>query len=403
MPKMTELVPNDLPSASADAGSFAIQIVRISELTSFVETFFRHSHGQIIAPISRQRASGMVLNPFASPEDPALLVAYDGTRVIGHYSIVPGLLKTEDGEYRVLWGSALYVHPDYRAGGAVFLELIRTVLSFERDFIISGFTEAVHEIYRVLGFVEPEPLQTCMINVSKLDLFAAGLWLARDRGQIVERTWRLANRLAPALKWIIYYPARAIFFKALARKARMELAQVKFRDVAQVSESFERSLRPPYFVRGARAVNWMIGQPWVRDGACPTKPPYYFHDYREDFFRYHAVEFESTAGVPAGYVVFSVQSGQGTTVMKVTDFGVRDEAEIPAVLWIAMLYASRYRVDHFEAAADLYTDLARIPLASFLVRRGVRDYLCSPAEGGALERVLGQIRLQYGDGDCGFT
>jgi hypothetical protein len=403
MPKVTGLVLTDLPRPSAEEGSFQIQVIRMSELAGFVEEFFQHCDGQIIAPISRQRANGMVLNPFAAPDDPALLVAYDGTRVIGHYSIVPGLLRTQDGVHNVLWGSALYVHPDYRAGGAVFLELIRTVLSFERDFIISGFTEAVHEIYRVLGFVEPEPLQTCMINVSKLDLFAAGLWLARDRGQIGERTWRLANGFAPALKRMIYYPARAIFFKTLSRKARMELAQVKFREVAQVGESFEWSPRVPFFVRGARAVNWMIGHPWVREGACPTIPPYYFHDYREDFFRYHAVEFESAAGVAAGYVVFSVQSGQGTTVMKVTDFSVRDEAEIPAVLWIAMLYASRYRVDHFEAAADLYTDLARIPLASFLLRRGVRHYLCYPAEGGALERVLGQIRLQYGDGDCAFT
>lgn len=400
---MIGLALTDLPRQRSADDAYRIDIIRISDLSDFVEEFFRHPEGQVIAPISRQRANGLVRNPFSSPDDPALLVAYDGRKVVGHYAIVPGLLRKGDTSEKVLWGSALYVHPDYRAGGAVFLQLIRTVTSLGPDFIISGFTEAVHEIYQVLGFVEPEPLGTCMINISKLDLFGSALWLARDRGRISGPIWKTGNLVAPAMKRLIYYPARAAFFRTLAGAARRNLKQIRFREVEELDEKFEWPLPAPHFVRGVRAINWMIGHPWVLEGARRSTPQFHFSDYREDFFRYHAIEFESGAGVPGGYLVFSVQSGAGSTVMKLTDFNVRTDEELKTVVWIALLYAGRYRVDHFETSAELYPHLLQIPFGNFLVRRGFRHYLFHLVPGGLLERVIGDLHLQYGDGDCAFT
>jgi hypothetical protein len=173
--------------------------------------------------------------------------------------------------------------------------------------------------------------------------------------------------------------------------------------VQEVQAQAETQSRLPHFVRGPKAVNWMLNYPWVMEGARPSDPPYYFCDYREDSFRYYAIEFDSTDGSLAGYLTFSIQAGEGRTELKLTDFSVRNQKDLGTVFWIAALYAARHGVDHFEAASAVSPFMTQIPLARFLVRSGRRHYLCHLIEGGALEKVIDQLELQYGDGDCAFT
>ena len=384
-----------------------IEIVRVRNLTQFAENFFRNPAQQVMAPISRQRAIGMTHNPFADPDDPGLIVAYDDEKVVAHYCIVSGFLQTSEGCSKVLWGSALFVHPSYRAGGQVFLDLLKTVFSFQTDFVISGFTDVVYEIYKMLGFRELKPLGLCTINISKLDVFSAALWLARDRGKISVSAWRMANMAAPAMRLLFYFPLRILYHRLLAREAKKNLKGIQFREVERLQPQGEAPLQSPHFVRGAKAVNWMLENPWVLESATKpgfsNDPPYYFYDYREDMFRNFAVEFDDLKGDCAGYLAFSVQAGNGVADLKVTDFSVRSKNDLATVFWIAALYATRYRVDHFEAASTLGPFMRGTPLASFLVRPGTRRYLAHAIKGGQLEKVMDQLELQYGDGDCGFT
>jgi hypothetical protein len=388
-------------------GGIRIEVVRVSDLTRFAEEFFRNPAGQVMAPISRQRAIGMTHNPFADPDDPGLIVAYDREKVVAHYCIVSGVLKTSEGSSKVLWGSALFVHPDYRAR-QVFLDLIRRVFSFQTDFVISGFTEAVHRIYKVLGFRELKPLGTCMINVSKLDFFGATLWLARDRGKISESVWKIANTVAPAMRLLVYRPLRLLYFRLLARAAKKKLEGIGFREVQRVQPRAETPPVLPHFVRGIEGTNWMLEYPWVLESATrpgsPSDPPYYFFDYREDLFRHYAIEFDDRDGNLAGYLAFSIQAGGGgNRVLNLTDFSARNKKDLATAFWVAALYAARYRVDHFEAASAMSPFMTQTPLARFLVRSGFRRYLCHAVKGGRLEKVSDQLELQYGDGDCAFT
>lgn len=387
----------------AKQGDIRFEVVKVCDLIYFMENFFRNSVGQVMAPISRRRAIGMAHNPFADSDDPGLIVAYDREKVIAHYCLVPGFLETSEGRSKVIWGSALYVHPSYRSGGQVFLNLIRTVFSFETDFVISGFTEDVHQIYKALDFREPKPLETCTLNISKLDLFGSALWLARDRGKISESLSKLAARVAPAMRLLVYRPVKALYFDRLARVAKKQLERIRFCEVQRVQARAETPRTAPHFVRGTQSVNWMLEYPWIAEGAAPTDPPYYFFDYREEFFRYYAIEFDNPEGELAGYLTFSIQSGAGRTELKLTDFSVRNQKDLATVFWIAALYAARHGVDHFEAAFALHPFMIQMPFSRFLVRSGRRHYLCHLIEGGALEKVIGQLDLQYGDGDCAFT
>jgi len=382
-----------------------IEVIQVGDLTRFVEEFFRNSAGQVMAPISQQRALGMLHNPFADPHDPGLIVAYASEKLVAYWGCVPGLLKTREGCSKVVWGSAVFVHPDYRARG-VFLNLIRTVFSFEKDIVITGMSDDVYRINKALGFRELKPLELCSLNVAKLDLFASALWLARERSKVPNAILKIAEPLTPLTSLLVYRPLRFFYLRRLAHAARKQLAGTAFREVRRVQPAAETPPASAHFVRGVEAVNWMLEHPWVLESksaaSLASDPPYYFSDFR-DSFRHYAIEFDAPHGALAGYLTFSIQAEQGKKTCKLTDFSVRSNKDFAIVFWITALYIAFHRVDYFEAASAIGPFMAETPLASFLVRPRVRRYLCKAVKGGRLEKVFGKLELQYGDGDCAFT
>ena len=386
-------------------GGIRIEVIQVRDIIRFVEKFYRNPAGQVMAPISRQRALGMAHNPFADPCDPGLIVAYASEKVVANYGIVPGLLRTREGSSKVLWGSALFVHPDYRARRVLF-DLIRTALSFEVDFVISGFTDAVYQIYKVLGFRDLKPLEVCWLAVSRLDLFGAALSLARQRGKIPEPVLKIAGTLTLVTRPLVYRPLRFLYLRWLAHAARKELAGIAFREVRRVQPAAATPPAAPHFVRGIEGVNWMLEYPWVleRESALgsASDPSCFFNDL-QDSFRYYAIEFDDLRGRLAGYLAFSIQTDEGRLTLKLTDFSVRTERDLAIVFWIAALYTARHQVDHFQAASAISPFMTQAPLARFLVHSGTRRYLCHAVKGGRLEKVVGELERQYGDGDCAFT
>jgi hypothetical protein len=382
-----------------------IEVIQVKDLIRFSEHFFQNSAGQVLAPISRPRALGTANNPFADPHDPALIVAYDCNKVVGHYGIVPGLLKTPQGNSKVLWGSALFIHPDYRLRG-VFLDLIQTVYSFKMDFVITELNDAVYQIYKMLGFHELKPLEICWLNIAKLDLFVAARWFARNRVKIPEAVLKIADKLTPITRPVIHSPLRFLYLSWLAHAACKELAGIGFREVPRVRPEAVTPLGSSHFVRGAEAVNWMLEYPWLTqiDSAADSAsdPPYHFSE-RRDLFSYYAIEFDDLQGSLAGYLIFSIQAHSGIRILKLTDFSVCSNKDLATVFWIAALYAARHRVDHLYAASAMSPFMSRTPLSRFLVRSVPRRYLCKAVKGGRLEKVFDELELQYGDGDCVFT
>jgi GNAT superfamily N-acetyltransferase len=385
-----------------------IEVIQVGDLIRFAEEFFRNPGEQVMAPISRQRARGMAHNPFADPRDPGLIVAYAREKVVAHWSIVPGLLKTREGSSKVLWGSALFIHPDYRARG-VLLNLIRTALSFEEDIVSTGVPEAVYQIYKVLGFRELKPLEVCWLIVSRPDLFGTALSFARRRSKIPEAILKIADTLTPVTQLLAYRPrpTRLLYLRWLAHAAKKELAGIAFREVQRVQPAAATPPTSPHFVRDAEAVNWMLEHPWVLERktapGSASDPPFFFNDLR-DSFRHYAIEFDDSLGRLAGYLAFSIQADRRIKrTLKLTDFNVRTEKDLAIVFWIAALYSARHRVDHFEASSAISPFMTQLPLARFMVRSSLRRYLCNAVKGGQLEKVFGELEPQYGDGDCPFT
>jgi len=64
--------------------------VKVSELIDFAERAIRAAQPGQFVPITRQRALAHAHNPYAGPEDIALLAAIDGDdEVVGYFGILP--------------------------------------------------------------------------------------------------------------------------------------------------------------------------------------------------------------------------------------------------------------------------------------------------------------------------
>ena len=71
-----------------------IEHIPVSELETFAEQAISEAGPGGYVPISMQRAIAHAHNPYAQPDDVALLAAIDGdNEVVGYFGILPILLK----------------------------------------------------------------------------------------------------------------------------------------------------------------------------------------------------------------------------------------------------------------------------------------------------------------------
>ena len=71
-----------------------IEHVRLKDLYAFAMKIIDRAKPGEFVPISQQRAFSMTKNPYAEPEDVALLVAYQGDELIGYFGIMAVMLQT---------------------------------------------------------------------------------------------------------------------------------------------------------------------------------------------------------------------------------------------------------------------------------------------------------------------
>ena len=86
------------------ADDIRIEHIRVKNLLGFAERVIASaSPGQFI-PISLQRARAHAHNPYADPEDVALLAAIDAEdEVVGYFGILPLILRHGDQLHKVHW------------------------------------------------------------------------------------------------------------------------------------------------------------------------------------------------------------------------------------------------------------------------------------------------------------
>ena len=404
-----------------------IEQIKTKDLLEFTHQVIDTAvEGQFI-PITLQRAEAHTHNPFADPEDVALLVASQDGQVVGFFGIMPICLKLDQQYHKVHWFSTWRVTPNLR-GKSLGSRLMKEALALQEDFMIVGAGPA-RKVCRRFGFWEHAPLVYYQLDLTGMGKLNPAVWLMR----LLRRLLRLfkvrvsiENRFTRATARILSPLTRRVFTGLVKRSLRQSTSSLRAQEVESIRPETPAQLSglaPVQFWRGAEAVNWMLRYPWVLEpGQSPTeRMDFYFSDVRR-LFKNVALELYS-AGDYQGYVVFQITSADERQILPTkrqilpTKRHLQERAEVKTldvslaastdqrfILPLALRYARRYNaglVSLPEAAVD---DFRKTSLGKLLLLRRERIYQCMPkSQDSPLAQAWERITLTFSDGDMPFS
>ncbi len=404
---MTPSVTAPTPT-SASQEPVQIRPVRVGELSRFTDEALASAGPNDVVPVSSLRAEAQSRNPHAAPDDVALLVAYRGTRLVGYLGLLPGRLRLGGCERSVTWMSTWYVSPELRGQRAGY-RLFQAARALGVDLFGTAFSRDAERVMRQAGFIAFGPVEFLTLDLRRVAPLAAPAVALRRR---LRTTGRDAGRLA-ALAWTmdraLSRPGQHAVLRALLRGVSRRVEGVRAEAVETISPAAFGDADPPdvdRFVRDLDAVNWTIGYPWVEEGMTAASPDRAYHFSRERrLFRRQPLHFLGTgSNEPLGFALLSAASVRERTVVRLLDHRLDDERLRAAAIAAALRLALRHDADSVVLPATLRPELERHLLARLLLKRQTRGYLGLPADpDGDLNGRLGEIRLDYCDGDTPFN
>jgi len=388
-----------------DDRPITVERIRLADLPAYARSFTGPAAGG--APITCIRARSQSLNPYARPQDVALLAAICEGRVVGAHGVVPGLLARKGSLSRVHWSSAVYVEGAFRGRG-VGRRLVEAFKSLAKDVAVpAGMTPGAEGLYRACGFQSTGRLNFFQLRVDRIE--RTPHWLrspAPARFFYGQRTESLLGWLARQ-SWRMQ---KTLFYRrALARLSPIDAT---WSTVSRIRH-FDRV--PPYdrtvFFRGTKAVNWMLAHPWVYSMDTATiadlrdEVRHYYFTKTRPLFRYAAFELTgSRRDAERGFVVLSLSRSRKRSTVRILDHETRGSEAVRTAAGLALVAAGSILADRVEVPLELAVPFKNDPLLQPLIKGQSPCGLGAPASSHSpLARAMGRITLSLSDGDAGFT
>lgn len=344
-------------------------VVAVRALAGFADECARHYPGIGLLPIARHRALAQSLNPLAQPDDAALVVARQGTKIVGYLGLVPGALNTPSGRAPISYLSTWLVADEARGSG-VGPGLVAQAMKLV-DLVGTGSSRLAIARFLKMGFVSPI-LEHHRLNCGVFNVVGA-------RNEAVSRV------LQPAARFAFFAGARS----------RLTCSPGLPVDAAVVAA-------PYAFDRPMSVLRWMMSHPWVLPVSAQRSPDehYRFSSYR-DSFDYRPISIFRD-GICVGWAIYSVSRNRGKTTIKLLDH------VLPAELFsdFGDLMVERAAAGGADAM-ELPAPVARAWSAGWRalgLRQVERPYFCHPkTPDSPLAMALPHLRLDYVDADMAFA
>jgi len=375
-----------------------IKKIPLKDLVDFANQVDKQTPPDGVLPISRQRALSQSQNPFASPDDVALLVAYDNETCVGYLGVVPGAVQVSPAWVngscqKVFWLSTWYVSPKVRDSG-VAMQLLFTACQLKGDIMVTGVSESARRVYAALHFREFGPLRFC------------NYWVVR-RGRE-----RLLSRLSRVLggfdRLVVRFIKRRFLRQSLAPLQSL-LGDLESRKVSRIQppEEFSRAMenQPCTFLRDSKAINWMLENPWLSESA-QTEPRYEFSVFRQ-VFHYTALEITNRAtGKYLGYVVMSTsrEKPDNPVALTLLDWALLPEVDRRVIQALVLREGLACEADRITLPSSIANQLPK-PLSQFGQVQEISSLYFARLQNrdGDLSQALNNAHLHYTDGDRAFT
>ncbi|MEX1247378.1 MAG: GNAT family N-acetyltransferase [Anaerolineales bacterium] len=384
-----------------------IERIKLKDLPALAAAVVNGAAPDTFIPITKHRAIAHIHNPYAEPDDVALLLAQEGDRNVGYFGLMPVMLQHEGKLHKVHWLTTWAVAPDY-LGKGLGSQLMEAAVAVDGDLAIVG-SKPARRIANKYGFREVKTLHYVRIdfgvagrsNPAGSFLRAIRKILAVFRVRInIDRVDRPIARFfdllfAPLLRpWLI---------GGLARKAGSTEKTIRMQRVQQVKPGTWQMGQRTGFYRGIEVVNWMLAHPWVLPSGQSESERlnYGFTDARLGF-EVSGWQLSAESGESLGFVCFQSSRINGRIVLKVLDYQLAPTS--PSLLAVALQQARGVRADIMEGPAELAEPLRGSRLERLLVRRRQRTLQVHLRSGDSpMARAWPHIEQSYCDGDMAFT
>lgn len=394
---MKQTIPDNSP---------AINITKITfkELKDFTDSCANSSVAGQLLPISPERVDSQMQNPYAEDHDIALVVAFSGPLCVGYHGLMPGICLCGGRIIKVYWATTFFVSSSMRGRGVGKL-LIAAVLDLDIDFFVSRMTESAERAYLSMGLESFGKLHYRQLRADKLKKSLPG------KGQHLRFTEDGApparTTIGTFLDRPLYGIFKKFFYTRLLLSPSLRRRHLTAHEVPLITDWSEKNPdgKAEYqFYRPVKAVNWMLAHPWVFSRSDKkTKSSYYFSTTRH-LFIYKAFQiYDEKSDTSVGYVVVSILSHKGRTVVKLLDYAfISDDHEFMAMV-VALRCAREYLADRVEYAEELNRYLGKIVAIRF-IKKQTRLYLFHPRDQqSSLLHNRKSFTLNYCDGDVVFT
>lgn len=390
---------SEAKEGGAPAGGAEVSIVRVrvSELEEFARRTGEEGRDGGVVAISPERARSQARNPWARPDDVALLAAYVDGRCEGYMGLMPGRLYDRGRDRPITWMTTWYVSPRVR-GIKLGYRLLAAAFDEAEALFTTVFTEAAARVFRT-SMHEMQPLAYRIVDFRHAVPWS--LVLRRlVRGGPDSGLLRRAERG-------VFRPARATVLALLSARYARAAARLRARPVEQLDDADFAPLPPDAarFVRGAAVVNWMLRYPWVVEAPAPPDDDWreYFFSRTRPLFRYVAYRFTTEQGERAGFAVLAVTEDRGSRAVRLLDHELRAPADADGLLGLLLREARRWSADALVLPASMDAAL-RGPVWRLLVRRPARPYFVKLRDpDGDLAATLHTIQLDRCDSDVAFV
>ena len=388
--------PSGAPAAPpAPAGEVSIVRVRVSELEEFARRNGEEAGRGGVVAISPERARAQARNPYADPDDVALVAAYVDGRCEGYVGVLPGLMWDGARTRKVNSITTWYASPEMR-GKKVGFRVLDAARDAGYDLFTTVFTESAARVFR-----------TSMREMPALTYRLVDLRRGVPWSLVFRKLAGTGEGTLPRVERGVFRPARAVLLALLAARYAGAAARLRAREVQGLDEADFAPLEAdptPRFVRGAPVVNWMLANPWITETPPPPDDPWrgYYFSRTRPLFRYAAWRFHDERGGRAGFAVVSVTDHNGQRSVRLLDHELRAPADPDALLGLVLQYARRWGADVMVLPESMAPAL-RGPVWRLLSRPAVRPYFCNLREPeGDMAGLLGRLRLDRCDCDVAF-
>jgi GNAT superfamily N-acetyltransferase len=328
-----------------------------------------------LVELSAAKRSALLANPFLGADDePARLLAVEGSRVAGRIDLVAGELETPEGRIGCFWGSALHVAPAFRGKGLA-AELLRGAETYRAAAGACAPSRMALPLYRRLGYRDL-PLQRHVLIRDVTPLVRQRLGAGRAAAAVAA-TGNLAARAQ-----------RGVMIAPRARRSRL---------TAERRGSFPPGLEPqaltPYATcRPSAWVDWVVRESFHEKGH--ERALYVVTGEGGDALGYFVVKTRRYSGVTRWRV-------ENLLLGSLVDWRISEPSQLELADLVLLAVDSLGAVDAVEVCVPP-GERARLGRLGF-VRAGAQHLVVKRGDGGELPADPSAWSVRPGDGDHVFS